>query len=152
MESVLAALRNQLTTAISYCKDSGYIARDPYKLMQMDKYPWFNLTPEGILFEEIEDMPREYAERRIYIINVQFAERSMNRSVATLGDTNIIGLFPFLDDIMDAIRADLTLNSTVDGKEIASSFVSDIVELQDERNIFIAGGELIVRFYKDVVL
>lgn len=155
MESVLEALKNQIVTNVTYLTDSGYIARDPYKLVLADQYPFFNLTPENIEYQEIEDMPVYSMERRIYTINIQFAQRHLEREVATMGDTNTTGLFQIQDDIIAAIHTDRTLGNVVTGKDINSAFISDIVELPDEqgRSIgFVAGGELFVRFFKDVVL
>jgi len=152
MNSVLAALKIQLDTAISYCHDSGYIAEDVLSLIQSDKFPFYSLEPGSMRIGQIESIPIDFMERRVYNVTIVLGEQSLDRKIAVLGSVDIKGLYPFINDVLAAVIADRTLGGAVTGTEIDFDISTDVFEFENKSRVFVAGAGVNLSFYKDVVL
>ena len=156
MKYILNAMVNQLTSFpdLSYAKDTGYVAQDPWDLVDKGNFPFFNVIPgDERIVRGIDDMPKDQIERHIYPVTIQFAQSSMNLNVAIMGDVEkgIVGILDMSDNIWDAINYDRTLGGVVEGIEPNDSEVSkDFLRAED--NMFLAQAEIMVEFYKDVAL
>jgi len=155
IKEVITALKNQLTVypaLAAYASDSGYIAEDPYELVQSNKMPFFNINPQGQVVEKLDDMSFTDIERHTMQFVIQFATRAMAKNVAVMGDDTRTGILDFMDDIWSGIISDRTIGGTVDGITPGYAIAIDVIELEDQQRIFVAGAEMIVEFFRDVAL
>jgi hypothetical protein len=163
MKNVIIALWNQFKAApvLAYANDSGYHSRDVEKLVQLNKFPFYNIIPfPGSDSKRIEEVPGinskmsfKDVERHICTISIQYAVRAMEPNVAIMGDDlkAIVGILDFQDDMWDVIKSDPTLGGAVRGFLPGTSIGFDMIQDTEDR-IFIAGGEMTIQFYKDVFL
>jgi hypothetical protein len=155
MKDVLEALANQLKNydTLYYASNSGYIANDPYTLVKIDNFPFYNLAPTSIRIEQVDNIPFKQMERRIYAISIQFATKAIEQNIAVMGNEDHKGIMEFQKDLWTGIISDRTLGDVVNGIIPGYDILIDVLELEDEahRSIgFVAGAEMSIEFYKDV--
>ena len=154
-KEIIIALRSQLTAfpALAYAHESGYIAEDPYDLIQTNKFPFFNIIPTpNSEIGKVDNVSFREMESHIIPILIQFATRSIIKNVAVMGDGATIGILDFMEDLWDGVSADRTIGGTVGGINPGTTIMIDVLELEDKDRIFIAGAELTIEFYKDIAL
>ncbi len=156
MKSLLIKLTEQIKNNVSYLSDSGYYSRDVFELIQLQKYPFFNVVPAQINTIEIttpERMSIQGIERYIYSVTIQFAVRSLVINTALMGDEikKIKGLLDLLQDIWTAIKVDRTIGGTVSGLLPGSTANFDIAQDTIDK-FYVAVCEITLRFYKDIAL
>ncbi len=148
-----AALRAQFlaTPALYYCHDSGFEEADVEQLIQVNKFPFFNILAESWTVMPTDNMNIKDVERREIDILIQFATRALKPLIAKQGDTGHIGLYQFADDLWDAIVSDPTIGGIVDGYTPGSSIqmATTSIEIESER-FFIGAAEMRVKFHKDI--
>jgi hypothetical protein len=156
MNTVLTALLTQLKaySDLSYAAQSAYIAEDSFALMELNRFPFYNIVPGD---ERIETGPNNMSsldiERHIYPVTIQFATSSSRVNVAIMGDdaNNIKGILQFSNDLWSGVKFDRTLNGTVQGVTphlaIPKNFMKDA-----SSDLFIAQAEMTIEFFKDVGL
>ena len=152
IKDTITALRTTLEaySGLSYAADSGYEDADVEQLVATLKFPFFNITCEGIETGPPPNINIRHLERNTISLLIQFATRSMKKTIAKQGDTGHTGVYDFSEDIWDAIRADPTLGSVVGGYLPGSSVAIDVVEVQgDTDRYFIGAAEMRIKFYKD---
>lgn len=156
MKLLLGKLTEQIKNNVAYLNESGYYCRDTFELVQLNKYPFFNVIPTPTNTIEVSStagISNKDMERHIYNVTIQFATRSLVINTALMGDDvkNIKGLFDVYEDIMASIRIDETIGKTVDGLLPGTSINFDVAQDVEDK-YFIAVGEISIKFYKDVGL
>lgn len=156
MKALLGKLTEQIKNNVAYLNESGYYCRDTFELVQLNRYPFFNVIPTPTMTIETttpENISSKDIRRIIYSVIIQFATRSLVISTALMGDNvkNIKGLFDVYEDIMASIRIDETIGKTVDGLLPGTSINFDVAQDVEDK-YFIAVGEISIKFYKDVGL
>ena len=152
-KETITALRTTLQagTDLTYASDSGYEDADVEELVQLNKFPFFNITCEGWETAPAPNMNIKHLERTIYDMLIQFATRAMKKTLAKQGDSGRPGIYDFADDIWDTIRADPTLGRVINGYLPGSSVLVDVVEVQgNNERYFIGAGEMKIKLYKDI--
>jgi len=156
MKTLLIKLAEQIADNIEYLNLAGHYCADTFSLVQLNKYPFFNVLPNPVnSIEVIESSNINIAsfERYIYNVIIQFATRNLAIKVALLGDDkkNIKGLFTVYEDIYEAIKKDTTIDGCVNGLLPGSSINFDVAQ-ENVDKYFIAVGEINLKFYKDIGL
>lgn len=154
MIDLINELNNQFKNYpdLYYAKDSGYVSDDPFRLIQLDRFPFYNIMPEGELIEKVDGISFKEMERHIFTLEIQFAVRSIRKNNAIMGnkEENIKGILEMKDDLWSCIISDRTVNKTVNGVLPGSG--ADIEVFQMDDDIFIAGGTLLISYYSDLAL
>ena len=153
IKNTITALRTQLEAAsgLSYATDSGYEDADVEALVQRNKFPFFNITCEGWETGPVPNINLKHLERNTISLLIQFATRSLRKTIAKQGDGGQVGIYEFAEDVWEALREDSTLSANVGGTLPGSSVLIDVVEVQDgAEKYFIGAAEMRIRFYKDV--
>jgi len=156
MKLLLGKLTEQIKNNVAYLNESGYYCRDTFELVQLNKYPFFNVIPTPTATIEVSSPARisnKDIERHIYSVTIQFATRSLVINTALMGDDvkKIKGLFDVWADIWNAIKVDRTISGTVSGLLPASSINFDVAQDTIDK-YYIAVGEVNLKFYKDIAL
>jgi hypothetical protein len=153
IKNTISAFRTQLVNyaTLSYASDSGYEDADVEALVVSNKFPFFNITCDGVEIGQTDKMQLKEFERNTVSLVIQFATRAMKKTIAKQGDSGHTGIYEFAEDIWAAIRSDRTLGSAVNGYLPGSSVIIDVVEVggEDEK-FFIGAAEMRIKFYKDV--
>lgn len=156
MKILLGKLVEQIKNNVDYLNDSGYYCRDTFELVQLNRYPFFNVIPTPTNTIEVSNpagISNKDIERHIYNITIQFATRSLIINTVLMGDDvkQIKGLFDVWSDIWKAIKIDRTISGTVSGLLPASSINFDVAQDTIDK-YYIAVGEVNIKFYKDIAL
>mgnify|MGYP000875856337 CR=1 FL=1 len=154
MKLLLGKLTEQIKNNVAYLNESGYYCRDTFELVQLNKYPFFNIVPSPTMTIETTspaDMSITDIERIVYTVIIQFAARSIVIGTALIGDDikKVKGLLDVYEDIMQAIKVDKTISNTVSGLLPGSSINFDVAQDVNDK-YYIAVGEITLKFYKDV--
>lgn len=152
IKDTISALRTQLQdyAGLSYASDSGYEDADVEQLVVSNKFPFFNITCEGMETGPTDNMRLSHFERNTVSLLIQFATRSAKKVIAKQGDSGHVGIYDFAEDIWDAIRSDTTLGAVVNGYLPGSSVAIEVVEVEGPDNKFFLGAaEMRIKFYKD---
>ena len=154
MKATINALVTQLTNYadLSFSKDSGYASRDIAELIQLDRYPFFNVTygSEDEVYEKVSDLSQDEIERHLLPIAIQYGVRAILKEVSVLGDDNNTGILDFSDFIWEAVKSDRTLGGVVSGLiRPLSMRISPVTILPEEPSVFKEGREMLVMFYRD---
>jgi len=154
IKDVTEALRDQLKaySGLVYAKDSGYAGNDATVLVQLNKFPFFNIVPINQLISKVPNMSFSELRRNTFEVQIQFATFGVKADTAITGTAAKKGIMDFSKDLLDGIFSDETLGSVVAGfteedQEINIDFLT-IDDAEGER--YIAGGEMTVKFYKDI--
>lgn len=156
MKILLGKLVEQIKNNVNYLNESGYYCRDTFELVQLNKYPFFNVIPAPTNTVEVSSpagISNSNIERHIYNVTIQFATRSLVINTALIGDDvkKIKGLFDVWADIWKAIKIDRTVSGTVSGLLPASTINFDVAQDTIDK-YYIAVGEINLKFYKDMGL
>jgi len=154
MKLLLGKLVEQIKNNVDYLNDSGYYCRDTFELVQLNRYPFFNVIPTPTNTIEVSSptgISNKDIERHIYNVTIQFATRSLVINTALMGNDvkKIKGLFDVWADIWKAIKIDRTVSGTVSGLLPASTINFDVAQDVNDK-YYIAVGEITLKFYKDV--
>lgn len=152
MKQLLGKLTEQIKNNVSYLQE-GYYCKDTFELIQLNKYPFFNVIPSPTATIETTtpaDMSITDIERIIYSVIIQFATRSLVIGTALVGDDvkKVKGLLDVYEDIMQAIKIDKTVGNTVNGLLPGSAINFDVAQDINDK-YYIAVGEINLKFYKD---
>lgn len=153
IKDTISALRTTLEgySGLSYASDSGYEDADVEALVQTNKFPFFNITCESWETGPPPNLNIKHIERNTINVLIQFATRSLKKTIAKQGDSGTNGIYDFAEDIWDAIIQDPTLGDYVHGYLPGSSVDITVVEAEgNEERYFIGAAEMRVKFYKDV--
>ena len=153
MKQLLGKLTEQIKNNVSYLQE-GYYCKDTFELIQLNKYPFFNVVPSPTMTIETTSptgMAIVDIERIVYTVIIQFATRSIVIGTALIGDDvkKVKGLLDVYEDIMQAIKIDKTIGNTVSGLLPGSSINFDVAQDVNDK-YYIAVGEITLKFYKDV--
>ena len=153
MKQLLGKLTEQIKNNVSYLQE-GYYCKDTFELIQLNKYPFFNVVPSPTMTIETTSptgMAIVDIERIVYTVIIQFAARSIVIGTALIGDDikKVKGLLDVYEDIMQAIKIDKTIGNTVSGLLPGSSINFDVAQDVNDK-YYIAVGEITLKFYKDV--
>lgn len=156
MKALLTTLINQITNNVKYLSDGGYICRDTFELISLNKYPFVNVYPNSvntITNDYVANISKTEMERFIYSVIIQFAQRSLNVNTAIMGDDvkKVKGILDIYQDIWEAIKIDKTIGGKVNGILPGSTINFDVVQDTVDKYYLVA-GELTIQFYKDVAL
>jgi len=154
MKDVINALSGQLLSysGLDYAYDSGHTAENVIELIQLNRFPFWNLVPDGVRYEKVDNVPFTQMERKIYPIVIQFATRSMEMNRAVMGHTATgkKGILDFSDDLWEAIKSDRTLGGVVRG--VLPEFTINIEILDatgDQDKFFVAAAETTIEFFSE---
>jgi len=153
VKQLLGKLTEQIKNNVSYLQE-GYYCKDTFELIQLNKYPFFNVVPSPTMTIETTSptgMAIVDIERIVYTVIIQFATRSIVIGTALIGDDvkKVKGLLDVYEDIMQAIKIDKTIGNTVSGLLPGSSINFDVAQDVNDK-YYIAVGEITLKFYKDV--
>jgi len=153
VKQLLGKLTEQIKNNVSYLQE-GYYCKDTFELIQLNKYPFFNVVPSPTMTIETTSptgMAIVDIERIVYTVIIQFAARSIVIGTALIGDDikKVKGLLDVYEDIMQAIKIDKTIGNTVSGLLPGSSINFDVAQDVNDK-YYIAVGEITLKFYKDV--
>lgn len=147
----ITKLREILESSLTYANASGYEDANIEELVQLNKYPFFNITCEGWETTQPNNMSIRAVERNVINILIQCATRALTLQVAKQGDSGRIGIYEMLEDIWTAIRTNPNLDKTVDGYLPGSSVIIDVVEAEgNNERYFIGAAEMRIKLYKDI--
>lgn len=151
LKTLITSLKTQLENyaGLSYASKTAYVAKNPIALMEKNRYPFFNVLPEGTVTEKVDNISFTEMERNIHTVVIQLATMSLKEDVCVMGDNNTTGMLDFIDDIWSGIKSDRTIGGSVNGILPGSTVNIDILELGDEDRVFVAQAELRIEFYKD---
>jgi hypothetical protein len=150
MSSKIATLNAKvkaLLATITYAQDSGYADADVMDLVQINKFPFYNVICEGYTVGNAGNIKMRHLERWTYSILIQCAVQAMTLNVARVGDDTRVGIYEFTEDIRAALKSDTTLDGEVYGMEIDSSI--DIDVSSTGRDTFIGAAEIRIKYYED---
>jgi len=135
-----------------YTHRSGYVADDPFRLIQLDRFPFYNIMPDREGIEKVDGVSFKEMERHVYVLEIQFAVRSMKKNNAIMGDPeeNLIGILGMKNDLWSCLISDRTVNKSVNGLLPGNDIDIDVFQIDDD--IFIAGGTMSVSYYRDIAL
>jgi len=155
VKQLLGKLTEQIKNNVSYLQE-GYYCKDTFELIQLNKYPFFNIVPSPTMTIETTsptDIPIADIERIIYSVIIQFATRSLIIGTALVGDDikKVKGLLDVYEDIMQAIKIDKTIGNTVNGLLPGSAINFDVAQDINDK-YYVAVGEINLKFYKDMGL
>lgn len=156
IKDITEALRDQLIAYedLSYAKDSGYAGNDASALVQLNKFPFFNIIPINYLVTRVPNMSFDELRRNTYEVQIQFATFGIKADEAITGTDFKTGIMDFSKDLLDGIFDDETLDGLVAGfPEEDQEINIDFLTIDDsEGQRYIAGGEMNVKFYKDIAV
>lgn len=153
--NTITALKDQLLAAagLDYAHNSGYENQDVIELVQLNKYPFFNVVSDGKRVGPTSGLDIKDFERHTINIIIQLATRASKLNVALSGDDSRVGMYQFCDDVLDAIKADKTLSGAVNGYLPGSSIEIAVIDTgAGQDRVFVAGAEIRLQFYKDIGL
>jgi hypothetical protein len=153
MKRLLTVLLNQILNNVEYLKDGGYICRDTFELISLQKYPFINVYPNPVSTisnEQVANISKSDMERYIYSVIIQFAQRSLYINTAIMGDDikKVKGVLDIYQDIWDAIKFDTTIGGAVNGIVPGSVINFDVIQDTIDK-YYLAAGELSIQFYVD---
>lgn len=156
IKDVTEALRDQLVaySGLVYAKDSGYAGNDATVLVQLNKFPFFNIVPVNQLITRMPNMSFDELRRNTFEVQIQFAVFAIKADDAITGTASNKGIMDFSKDLLDGIFSDETLGNIVTGfPEEDQEINIDFLTIDDpEGQRYIAGGEMNVKFYKDIAV
>lgn len=154
IKDVAEALRDQLLNyaGLDYASDSGYSGTDPSALVGLGKFPFFNIAPENQLITKVPNMSFSELRRNTIQLTVQFATFGLVADDAINGVGADKGIMDFATDLLNGIFSDDTLGGIVAGFPEEDEEVNvDFLTIEDPENQrYIAGGEMSIKFYKDL--
>jgi len=152
IKNVMINLKNQLlndTDIQALVGDKVYISRNIIDDIQAHNVPIINIEFDSLDITSADNQNLSDFERHSYDINIQFAISNKDREEVIVGDNMLLD---FYESIYRAIKADPTLDGTVDKFIKTPSLATDIFAPTQENIMFIAGGEMSLTFNKDVFI
>ena len=152
MKNLINALKDQLTgyAGLNYASESGYVASDVTHLVELNRFPFFNLVPGNKRIEKTDNLSFKEMERHIYPVIIEFGTRSMDMDIAIIGDDTRKGILDFWDDIWAGIKSDRSVGDEVKGILPGIEITVNILKMEGDDSHFIAGAETTVEFYDDI--
>ena len=146
MREALDALQTLLIAEIATVGEvATYMKQDAWDLMNKGKTPFINLTNTALEITRVPGMAFVDAERHIMEFQLEYAVSAMDI------DTLYTSIDTLSDDIITALKTDVTLNDTVGGLvpgEEGLSWVAEpgVIQLGSG---YSAGYTMIVRYFVD---
>jgi len=150
--TVITAVKSKLASSILYAKDSGYEDADVYELVQLNKYPFFNVTADdGLSIGDAEKIREPYGERWEFKILIHLGVQAMKMEIAKRGDNTRPGIYRFAEDVWAALKSDPTLGGVVWGMVPGAEITIDVAGINRKKDSFFLGAaEIRISFFKDV--
>ena len=137
---------------LSYAHASGYANADVGELIELDRFPFFNVicAPGNEEYKKTDEFIFTQIERHILPITIQYAVRFMAANYAVLGDGTNPGIAEFTKNIWTIIKKDRTLGRVVSGIVPGTPIIiSPVKVVTNESAVFIEGREMTIQFYRD---